>query len=119
MTRLLALDSIADGAAKAVEVASGGATRALIVVRQGGRAVAYVNACPHLGTPLETFPDKFLDYSGTRLMCSTHGASFRIADGFCLRGPCAGRALVKVPVELRDGAVVLAGPIPPPPRPMP
>jgi nitrite reductase/ring-hydroxylating ferredoxin subunit len=116
VTTLAPLASIPDGAARGVTVAEGGGLRDLILVRRGGRVYAYVNACPHLGTPLETFPGKFLDYSGRRLLCSTHGASFRIEDGFCLRGPCAGRSLVAVPVEVRNGAVALRGPIPPPPR---
>lgn len=116
MTTLAPLDAIPDGAARGVAVTQEGARRDLILVRRGRRVYAYVNACPHLGTPLETFPDKFLDYSGRRLLCSTHGASFRIEDGFCLRGPCAGRSLVAVPVEVRGGAVALRGPIPPPPR---
>ena len=118
MTALIALDAIPDGAARGVTVESGGAKRELILVRRGARVLAYVNACPHLGTPLETFPDKFLDHTGTRLMCSTHGASFRIEDGYCLRGPCLGRALVAAPAAVVDGMVVLTGAVPNSPAPI-
>ncbi|MGQ0677653.1 MAG: Rieske (2Fe-2S) protein [Rhodospirillales bacterium] len=118
MTELAALASIPDGAARGVTVEQGGAKRELIVARRGGRVFAYVNACPHLGTPLDIFPDKVLDHTGARLVCSTHGAAFRVADGFCVRGPCAGRSLARVPVELRGGGVFLAGPVPPAPVPM-
>ena len=117
-TLLAPLDSIPEGAARGVTVVQDGGKRELILVRRGGRIYAYVNACPHLGTPLETFPDKFLDYTGRRLLCSTHGASFRIEDGHCLRGPCAGRSLVRVAVKVEAGAVVLAGAIAPVPQPM-
>lgn len=118
VTALIALDSIPDGAARGVTVERGGARHELILVRRGARVLAYVNACPHLGTPLETFPDKFLDHTGTRLMCSTHGASFRIEDGYCLRGPCLGRSLVAAPVAVVDGIVTLTGDVPKPPAAM-
>ena len=57
----------------------------------------FVNRCPHLGLPLETFPDRFLNVLGDALVCSAHGAHFD-ATGLCLSGPCAGEALV--PLEL-------------------
>ncbi len=44
---------------------------------------------------------------GDRIVCSTHGAEFRIEDGFCLRGPCAGRSLEAVPAALRDGVILV------------
>ena len=118
MTALLPLDAIRDGAARGITVDSGGAKRDLILVRRGASVFAYVNSCPHLGTPLETFPDRFLDHTGARLICSTHGAAFRIENGYCLRGPCAGRSLVAVPVAVAAGMVTLTGEIPPAPAPM-
>ena len=118
-TAIARLDTIPDGAAVGLSVESDGARHDLIVVRFGKRAVAYVNACPHLGTPLETFPGRFLDHTGKRLLCSTHGALFRREDGFCVFGPCVGLFLVKAPVSVVDGAVVLTGPVPPPLHPRP
>lgn len=119
MTAIATLESLPDGAAKGVTIELDGQKHELILVRRGARVFAYLNACPHLGTPLETFPNKFLDYSGTRLMCSTHGASFRIEDGYCLRGPCVGRSLTPAPVELRGSKIVLTGAVPKIPAPMP
>ena len=116
-TPIAPLASIADGAARGFTVERDGRKHELILVRRGCAVFAYVNACPHLGTPLEIFPDKFLDYTGTRLLCSTHGASFRIADGFCLSGPCEGRSLAAAPISVVDGTVVLTGPVPAPPIP--
>jgi nitrite reductase/ring-hydroxylating ferredoxin subunit len=46
-----------------------------------------------------------------------HGARFRIADGYCVFGPCLGKSLAAVPVAVVDGMVVLNGPVPPPPEP--
>ena len=61
-----------------------------------------------MGTPLETFPDKFLNQTGELLLCSTHGARFRITDGFCVEGPCKGQTLNSLAVRIEDGFVVLA-----------
>jgi len=68
----------------------------------------YRNACPHLGVPLDWAPGRFLNADGTRLVCATHGAEFRIADGFCLRGPCRGQTLVRIPCRIVDGMVMVA-----------
>jgi nitrite reductase/ring-hydroxylating ferredoxin subunit len=64
-----------------------------VLVRRGGILYAYENRCPHQGTPLETFPDKFLTADGSLLICSTHGARFRVEDGVCVSGPCKGARL--------------------------
>lgn len=81
----------------------------LIVVRRDGRYHGYRNSCPHTGVPLEWTPDQFLDASGTYLQCFTHGALFQIEDGLCVAGPCAGRYLSEVPLEIADGLLLLAG----------
>ena len=64
----------------------------------------FVNKCPHLGLPLETFPDRFLDALGSSLICSAHGAQFD-AQGHCFAGPCQGENLTNaaLDVEMRDG----------------
>jgi nitrite reductase/ring-hydroxylating ferredoxin subunit len=69
----------------------------------------YRNACPHLGVPLDWAPGNFLNSDGTRILCATHGAEFRIADGYCLRGPCRGETLVSLPCIIVDGMVMVAG----------
>ena len=63
----------------------------------------FVNRCPHLGLPLETFPDRFLNASGDALVCSAHGAVFD-TTGFCLAGPCQGKALVPLELDVRPRA---------------
>lgn len=65
----------------------------IVVIRRGGVLYMYENRCPHQGTPLETFPDKFLNEDGSLLICSTHGARFRVEDGLCVSGPCKGQSL--------------------------
>jgi nitrite reductase/ring-hydroxylating ferredoxin subunit len=64
-----------------------------------------VNSCPHIGTPLEWTPDRFLSADGSRIVCATHGAEFRISDGECLRGPCFGERLEPVIVSIENGTI--------------
>lgn len=68
----------------------------------------FVNKCPHLGLPLETFPDRFLDALGSSLICSAHGAQFN-AQGHCFAGPCQGKNLIDISlrIEMRDGAAFI------------
>ncbi len=80
----------------------------MFVVRQGEQAFAYVNDCPHARSPLDWVPDQFLDHSRTYIQCATHGAKFRINDGYCVSGPCTGDALKPISIEIRKGEVVIA-----------
>jgi nitrite reductase/ring-hydroxylating ferredoxin subunit len=99
-------DEIAEGQARGFLVGEGVLRRDVILVRRDGVLRAYVNACPHQGTPLETFPDRFLDADGL-LVCSTHGARFRVEDGFCVSGPCAGKSLQRLAWTVENGDVVV------------
>ncbi|MGC6476047.1 MAG: Rieske (2Fe-2S) protein [Parvibaculales bacterium] len=67
----------------------------------------FENACPHLGPPLETFPDKFLTLDKTALICSAHGAQFD-ENGKCFAGPCKGKSLNKIAFEVKDDTIILA-----------
>src|SRR5579875_326885 len=99
-TRILCkLAAIPDG--------EGEAQRLIFVIRQGERVYAYVNSCPHAGTPLDWTPNRFLTYDKRHILCATHGARFRIYDGYCFAGPCQGDRLTALPVAVVDGEVVL------------
>ena len=79
----------------------------LVAVRQGEAVYVYENACPHIGTPLDWYPDRFLSHDGRHLVCATHGAAFEIATGMCFAGPCRGDALTPVECVVRDGVILL------------
>jgi len=79
----------------------------IIVVRQGSRVHGYVNVCPHTASPLDWVENQFMNLDKSHIMCATHGAEFRIEDGFCVLGPCHGQSLEPIPVSVRDGDVVL------------
>jgi len=103
---LCLLDDIPDGESKGFAAAPGGFT-GLFAVRRGDRVWVYVNSCPHIGVPLDPVPDRFLDRKREHVVCSTHGARFRIEDGFCTTGPCYGESLEAVPHRVDDQGRVL------------
>jgi nitrite reductase/ring-hydroxylating ferredoxin subunit len=80
----------------------------MFVMRKGDAAYGYVNDCPHTRSPLNWQPDVFLDTTKKHIQCSTHGAQFRIEDGFCIWGPCKGELLKPLPVRVESGVVVVA-----------
>jgi nitrite reductase/ring-hydroxylating ferredoxin subunit len=82
--------------------------RFLFLVRRGNVLAGYVNSCPHTGGPLDWVEGRFLDFEQRHILCATHGAIFRIEDGHCLAGTCAGKALTKVAVVAEEGIVLLA-----------
>lgn len=79
-----------------------------LVVKVGDGVRGYVNRCPHAGHPLDLLPQRFLTADGTLIVCGSHGALFEKSTGYCVAGPCAGRALIPVALEVRCGFVVLA-----------
>ncbi|MGH6959666.1 MAG: Rieske (2Fe-2S) protein [Dongiaceae bacterium] len=104
--RLCRLDEIPDGEARGFIVADAGGRRSIFVFRDGERVFGYVNACPHIGSPLDWVEDQFMAPDGNLFQCATHGALFRTHDGYCVAGPCAGASLATAAVELRDSEVI-------------
>ena len=41
------------------------------------------------------------------IICSTHGALFKIEDGYCISGPCQSSSLEAVPVTIKNGDVLI------------
>lgn len=78
------------------------------VFKIDGEIRGYIDRCPHRGTPLAWRPDDYFDTSGEFVICATHGALFRPADGYCVAGPCAGSSLSPIKLELKDGFIYLA-----------
>ena len=107
---LCRLADIADGgSAGFVATKPDGVRVAVLAVRRGERVFAYVNSCPHTLAPLDFQPGQFLTLDRTLIQCSTHGALFRIEDGFCIKGPCAGKSLAPLAVAVENGTVRLSG----------
>jgi nitrite reductase/ring-hydroxylating ferredoxin subunit len=107
MVRLCPLADLPEGEAlDAIGFPANAPNRAgIFVVRHADGVRAYVNRCPHLGTPLNWSPDRFLDLERQHIICATHGAVFNVQDGMCISGPCQGDSLESVPAEVRDDEV--------------
>ena len=70
------------------------------VVNHGGAYHAYVNRCPHVGTPLDLWPNEFYSEDGRELVCATHGALYEPTTGRCTAGPCVGDTLTRRMFEM-------------------
>jgi nitrite reductase/ring-hydroxylating ferredoxin subunit len=108
-TELCAVDDIPDGGSGGFFVDTADGRLLYMAIRRGGRVFVYVNSCPHTGMPLDYQPGRFLNADGTLIQCSTHGAEFRIDDGYCVSGPCEGDRLRAVNVKIRRGKVFIGG----------
>lgn len=110
---LCRLDDIPPGGAAAIDASLPGDSAdpsSVIVLRDGDRVHAYLNVCPHAGRRLDYAPGKFLRKDDT-LICAVHGATFSLADGLCVAGPCRGEHLRRVAVRVIGGEVrLLAAP---------
>ncbi|MBW3550999.1 MAG: Rieske (2Fe-2S) protein [Proteobacteria bacterium] len=107
---LLGLERLSDGALAEVEATMNGDAESLVLYRDGDHVRAWLNVCPHAGRRLDWAPGQFLKSKDGLLVCAAHGASFELAGGECVAGPCRGETLRAVPVDVRDGAVWLSSP---------
>ena len=107
--RLCRLADIPDGgsAGFTLEAANSGEPLQVMAIRSRDQVYCYVNICPHWGAPLDISPGRFLDRERRHILCSTHGALFRIEDGRCIKGPCLGAALAPLLCRLDDAADVI------------
>ena len=72
----------------------------VLIASVEGTAKAYINACPHLGLPLDHG-----ELEGPLLTCRYHGFTFNLASGECLTAPEV--QLQPYPVKIQDGRVLL------------
>lgn len=99
------IDDLDDPGAAGFLIDRDGRGLAIFVVRRGGQVFGYTNSCPHTGAPLDWQEGKFLDFRQQFILCSLHGATFRIGDGYCVGGPCAGRSLTRIPLIVEAGRI--------------
>jgi len=107
------LDEIDDPGCKEFCIGEGDWPFKGFVVRQGDEVYAYQNFCMHAGHPLNWRPDGFLTGDGSQIICASHGAIYEIKSGECVSGPCPGKKLRPVAVDVRDDDVVVRGANPP------
>lgn len=99
---------IADNESRVFIFTDGDKRFEMFLHRLGDAIVAYENSCPHLYLPLDWRPGRFLSAAGAEFICSSHGARFRPADGFCTAGPCAGVWLRPIAIHVENGEIFVA-----------
>jgi nitrite reductase/ring-hydroxylating ferredoxin subunit len=107
-TRLCDLADLADPGAKGFIFRRDEAMFLGFVVRTGDGVTGYVDHCPHAGMPLALLPGRYLTREGDLILCSSHGALFRLHDGLCVAGPCAGKLLESWSVRVQGESVYTA-----------
>jgi nitrite reductase/ring-hydroxylating ferredoxin subunit len=105
--RLCALGEIADPGGKSFRFREGSRLFAGFVIREGDAARGFVDSCPHAGWPLAPLDDRYLTRDARHILCTGHGALFRLT-GECVAGPCYGERLAEWAVEVREGEVFTA-----------
>lgn len=105
-TVLCALGDVAHNAAKGFVFRDGQSLFMGFVIREGEQVKGYVDSCPHAGSPLASWPDRYLTRDGKFIICQAHGALFLKADGECISGPCTGEHLEPWSVAVADGHIV-------------
>ncbi len=90
------------------------ATTSALVGRAPGEheIKAFANLCRHQAVPLDLVDEDDDDFpkpspaplsdDGASLICLRHGALYRITDGLCTSGPCAGQRLHGIAVAAID-----------------
>lgn len=99
-TFLCQINDIADPGSRGFRVTDGDTAKDIMVIRRGNEVFGYINSCPHTGVCLDWQPGQFLAMDSQSIICATHGAEFRIEDGYCVGGPCAGDSLVPVRITI-------------------
>lgn len=113
MTRVCALETLADPGSYEFRTGEGDWPFRGFVVRRGDGVWAYRNYCVHAGHPLNWKPHAFLTRDKEHIICASHGALYELDTGLCVAGPCPGKTLKRLAVEIRDGEVWVGVPVPP------
>ncbi|MGY6703470.1 Rieske (2Fe-2S) protein [Roseinatronobacter sp.] len=106
MVNLARLEDLPDGGARGFDVP--GLRCKVIVVRRGNQVFGWRDLCPHYagGTPMAWKRDAYLNGDQSHIACHAHGAWFDIETGQCVKGPCLGKKLTKVPLNVNDAGIV-------------
>ena len=103
---LCRLADLADPGAKGFEFRDGEQLFRGFVVRRGLSVYGYIDRCPHAGWPIALDPGRYLTRQGDLILCSGHGALFRLEDGVCVGGTLRRQAVSPLagPRRRRSGA---------------
>lgn len=108
--RVASVDELPEGCSKKFTLTCDGQQAEGFVVNYRGSFFAYLNRCCHIPMPMDWFENQFLSEDGRFIICATHGATYDPATGECVAGPCPGEYLQRLPLQVVDGAVLVATP---------
>ena len=115
--RVAGITELVQGQARKFAFEREGQTQEGFILRTADGLVAYHNRCPHWGVDLDMGEGRFYSALTDRIVCSSHGALFRIDTGFCDAGPCAGDSLERFELEpTGDEVLVTIADVDPDPR---
>lgn len=80
---------------------------ALVLLDHEGAPRAFINRCKHVPIPLDGGSRQFFSSDKQDLLCGTHGARYRLHDGFCTMGPCRGERLDALRLHLEGDVLEL------------
>lgn len=87
--------------------AGGRPREAIVLIDDTGTPRAYINRCKHVPIPLDGGSRHFFTSDKSALLCGTHGAQYRLTDGYCFKGPCRGTQLTAVELRVEGGIIEL------------
>jgi nitrite reductase/ring-hydroxylating ferredoxin subunit len=88
-------------------VASGGGQEVeFICRREDGAVFGWRNSCPH-EPEVRLDPGWGAEVCEGQIVCHEHGARFEGGEGLCTYGPCRGKVLDPIDVEVQDETVYL------------
>jgi nitrite reductase/ring-hydroxylating ferredoxin subunit len=99
------IEEINPDTGKEVDVKTEEGVMWLMLFVRDGEVLAFHNRCPHQARALNFAPDRFLFTPDGQLMCSHHGATFKLPGGLCSAGPCKGSSLEAVKTTVNGGVV--------------
>ena len=105
---LARLDDIPDGGVHLLPLDGGANPFPVILLRSGDIVFAYVNRCAHFGVPLASRVEHLYAQPHEHIRCSVHYARYRWQDGLCVQGDCVNEYLLKIPVVVTGGNVVVS-----------
>lgn len=80
-----------------------------ILTRVTGEIRAWLNYCQHF-THIRLDKGTGAEIRNNELVCTNHGAYFKLTDGQCTYGPCEGAYLNELSVLIDNGSVYLDAP---------
>lgn len=108
--RIDGVAGMAHGESRVFEFPRDGRAAQGFLIRYGGEFRAYLNQCRHWSVPLDMGDADFFHPGIDRIACKTHGAAFRLEDGFCDYGPCHGARLDSYPVVSNGDSATITVP---------